>query len=376
MMEKTVLVVEENEALLDVLTKTLIRHGYDVVGAQNGLAALTIPPEKDIDLVVLDKRLSIVDGARTAARLRRAEHSNYLPVLLLVPKDQVSAEESLDLHGADTFIHIPTDAENLVRKIRDLLEEKEARDKARDMLRAKVRQDLEQNVEEIIRDTFQDKTERMLSDLSKGLVEMLETQAREELRARVTQISDEEFAARINELVDEFTRPLVEEVGNEVVTRLSSDILEERVAELTRRFEKDQLPALINGAMQKATDNAHNKLVESVQNDVKETIVSELLQSLPSLMDRMANRTFPLAAEKYLPELLDKKVTERVNQELTTKGKKIVERQVLQDVRRIGLKRISRYIFFGLFFSVIALSAAVAALIKYAPEWLPKVPLP
>jgi hypothetical protein len=93
-------------------------------------------------------------------------------------------------------------------------------------------------------------------------------------------------------------------------------------------------------------------------------------------MERMANRTLPLAADKYLPAILDKQVAERVNQELSTKGKKIVEKQVLEDVRRIGLKRISRYIFFGLFFSVITLSAAVAALIKYAPDWLPKVPLP
>lgn len=374
MAKETILLVEEDDALLTVLRKTLTRQGFDVVTAQNGLAALTVPDERHVDLVLLDRRLSVMDGAKTAERLRRSSHTYYLPVLLLVPRDLSEGDQSQDLHGADGYMLIPNDTEDIVRKVRNMLEEKETHNQARKLLLERIGKDIDHLVEGVVQNTFQDRAETMLSELSKGLVDLLEGRARDILRRRIDELVDDEFTARVSAMVEDRSRPIVEEVSNEIVTRIASDILDDRSEEMIVRFERQQLPDMAGRAFEKASEKAHLELVERVKEDVKGILVEDLCQNLPSLVEKMVSRAIPPAADKWLPDILQKEVGVRVQQELATKGTELVRKQVLNELRELGRKRLVRLFVFGLVTSILVLSGATAAIIRFAPWWLSRVP--
>lgn len=369
MAKETILVVEEDDALLSLLRKSLTRHGYTVIGAQNGVAALTVPEEKKIDLVLLDQNLSLVDGAETAERLRRGGRTCYLPVLLLVPGDLAAEGENQDLHGADGYMVIPTDSDDIARKVETILTEKAMHDQARQLLIDRISKDIDHLVEGVVQETFQDRAEAMLSELSQGLVEMLETRAREALRSMVDQVVEEEFAARVNGLVEEGARPIVEEVSNEIVTRISSDILDDRSQELMVRLERQQLPELAVQAVEKASESARHEMIESVKEEVRGILVEDLCQNLPSLVEKMVARAIRPAADRFLPEVLEREVGQHVERELAGRGTELVRKQVLTELRELGRKKLVRLFVVGLITSVVVLSAVTAAIIKFVPRF-------
>lgn len=374
MATETILVVEEDDALLNLLRKSLVRHGYGVIGAQNGLAALALPEDTDVDLVLLDQTLTVMDGAETAERLRRGTRTHYLPVLLLIPKESAVKGENQDLHGADGYILIPADCDDIARKVKDMLNEKAAHDRARKLLMDRIGQDIDQLVEGVVQDTFQDRAETMLAELSQGLVDMLENRARDSLRSMVDAVLEAEFAARVNSLVEQGARPIVEEVGNEIVTRISSDILDDRSQELMLRLERQQLPELAAQAVEKTMENSRQELIENVKEEVRGILVEDLCQNLPSLVEKMVSRAIPPVAEQKLPAIMERQIGERVERELAGRGSDLVRKQVLTELRELGKKKLVRLFVLGLFTSVVVLSAVTAAIIKYAPKWLPFLP--
>lgn len=369
MAKETILVVEENDVILNLLRKTLVRHGFDVIGAQNGVAALTIPDDKKVDLVLLDRRLSVMDGAETAERLRRAARTYYLPVLLMVPKDLASEGQDQDLYGADGYLLVPNDSDEVVRKVRVMLQEKATHDQARKLLLERIGKDIDHLVEGVVQNTFQDRAEAMLSELSKGLVDLLEGRAREALRAKVDEVVDEELTARVAALVEEGSRPIVEEVGNEIVTRIASDILDDRSEEMIVRFERQQLPDMAARSIEKASEKARLELTEKVKEEVRGILVEDLCQNLPSLVEKMVARAIPPAAEKWLPEILREEVGGRVHQELSSKGTELVRKQVLNELRELGRKRLVRLFVTGLITTAAILTILTVAIVHYAPVW-------
>jgi two-component system response regulator MprA len=374
MENETILIIEEDDALLELLRRSLARNGFEVLAAQNGLSALTVPAEKQVDLVLLDQKLSVMDGAQIAERLRRGTSTYYLPVLLMVPAPFAAEGENQDLHGADGYMVIPADSDEIARKVRNMLEEKALHDRARKLLIERISKDIDHLVEGVVRDTFQDRAESTLSELSKGLVDLLEGRAREALRSMVDEVVEEEFTTRINALVEEGSRPIVEEVSNEIVTRIASDALDDRSQELVLRLERQQLPELAADAIEKASESARQEMIETVKEEVRGILVEDLCQNLPSLVEKMVSRAIPPATEKWVPEILDRQVAERVEKELAGKGSELVRKQVLGELRELGRKKLTRLFIFGLAASVLVLSAVMLAIMRFAPQLLDSMP--
>src|SRR5919199_181130 len=82
-LEETVLLVDDDAALLEVMTIVLSSEGYRVVTASDGAEALQELGREDLDVVVLDVMLPRISGFEVLKKIR--EKSN-VPVVMLTPK--------------------------------------------------------------------------------------------------------------------------------------------------------------------------------------------------------------------------------------------------------------------------------------------------
>jgi DNA-binding response OmpR family regulator len=117
-LEETVLLVDDDAALLEVMTIVLLSEGYRVVTAADGAAAIKEVGREDLDLVILDVMMPGMSGFEVLKKIR--EQSD-VPVVMLTAKDQsVDKVVGLEL-GADDYITKPFDTKELLARIRAIL---------------------------------------------------------------------------------------------------------------------------------------------------------------------------------------------------------------------------------------------------------------
>jgi two-component system response regulator MprA len=118
----TVLVVDDDRRLLDMLRRTLAYEGYHVVTAANGLEALEKARAQRPDVLVLDWLMPDLDGIEVVRRVREADG---VPILMLTARDAVEDRvEGLD-SGADDYLVKPFAPAELLARIRALLRRSE-----------------------------------------------------------------------------------------------------------------------------------------------------------------------------------------------------------------------------------------------------------
>ncbi len=117
-MAYTILLVDDEAEIRELLRLYLENDNYVTVEAATGVEALNIFAAKDINLVILDVMMPGMDGFRVLQKIR--EKSN-VPVLMLSAKDQ-SPDKVLGLNlGADDYISKPFDLVEVVARVRSAI---------------------------------------------------------------------------------------------------------------------------------------------------------------------------------------------------------------------------------------------------------------
>jgi DNA-binding response OmpR family regulator len=358
MTAETILIVENDESLIEVLDQSLRYAGYSVRRAQNGLGALCLPFEYKVDLILLGRDLACEDGGEVTRRLRRGNRTYYLPILLLIPREEISKEESVDLGGADGYVAVPADLDEIISKVRAVLEDRKAHDRARELLCARINEDVEGMLNEVIQKTFQGRADEMLGRLSEGLVDLLEQKAREGLEGKVEQLASEEFARRVDEIVRASAETVVDEVANEVVTRISSDAVEDKSEAMMGRLEREELPALVQRVAEESLRALQPEIVQRVQQEARKMLVEDITANLPKLVKDMVARALPGAASEQLPKILGDRIQEGVDAELARQLPKRMENEVVGKMRQLARKELKRYFLLWISIAVAVLIAA------------------
>lgn len=117
----TILVVEDEAALMALLRYNLERQGFNVEEATDGQEALLRIAEAKPDLVLLDWMLPAMSGIEVCRQIRRRPATRDLPVIMVTARtEDQDAVRALDI-GADDYIAKPFAVEALMARIRALL---------------------------------------------------------------------------------------------------------------------------------------------------------------------------------------------------------------------------------------------------------------
>ena len=132
----TILVVDDDPDVREVLEEYLVAHGYAVIGAENASAAKTIAAERSIDLALLDINMPGEDGLSLARHLRE-RYANVAIVMLTSAATVVDRIVGLEM-GADDYVPKPFDPRELVARVKSVLRRTSPAGRA-DLGAAKVR---------------------------------------------------------------------------------------------------------------------------------------------------------------------------------------------------------------------------------------------
>ncbi len=114
---KTILVVDDDEPIRNLLTEELTEDGYRVITASNARDALKLVENEPLDLVILDIRMPGMDGLEALPRILGLKEG--LPVILNTAYSQY--KESFMSWAADAYVVKSSDLSELKAKVKELI---------------------------------------------------------------------------------------------------------------------------------------------------------------------------------------------------------------------------------------------------------------
>ena len=126
-----ILIVDDNETNRDILATRLRPHGYELIEAGDGEAALAAAQQNHPDLILLDVMMPKLDGIEVCRRVKADSELPFIPVILITAlgdsKDVVAGLEA----GADEYLTKPVDQAALVARVKSMLRTKLLTDQVR-----------------------------------------------------------------------------------------------------------------------------------------------------------------------------------------------------------------------------------------------------
>ncbi|AEI45156.1 response regulator transcription factor [Paenibacillus mucilaginosus] len=118
MAQPTILIVDDEKDIIDLIEIYLRNEGYRLLRAANGLEALSVLEKEDVDLIVLDIMMPKMDGIEACLKIRE---SRNMPIIMLSAKSQ-DMDKILGLGtGADDYMTKPFNPLELIARIKSQL---------------------------------------------------------------------------------------------------------------------------------------------------------------------------------------------------------------------------------------------------------------
>ncbi|WP_417847356.1 response regulator [Thalassoglobus sp.] len=121
MAKQTILIIEDEQAIIDVLSYNLTKEGFDVITANDGQKGLRLAESVLPDLVVLDLMLPVIDGLQVCQTLRGRTKTQDIRILMLTARSEEIDEIVGFNMGADDYVSKPFKIKPLIHRIKALL---------------------------------------------------------------------------------------------------------------------------------------------------------------------------------------------------------------------------------------------------------------
>jgi CheY-like chemotaxis protein len=114
------LLVEDNEMNRDMLSRRLLRRGYEIVMAVDGGQGVEMAGSELPDLILMDMSLPVIDGWEATRRIKAAEATRHIPVIGLTAHAMAGDREKAIEAGCDDYDTKPVELDRLIGKIEAL----------------------------------------------------------------------------------------------------------------------------------------------------------------------------------------------------------------------------------------------------------------
>jgi two-component system, cell cycle response regulator DivK len=116
-----ILLVEDNEMNRDMLSRRLIRNGYEVFVAIDGQQGADLAVSKQPDLILMDMSLPVIDGWEATRRIKANDATRRIPVIALTAHAMAGDREKALEAGCEDYDTKPVEMSRLLGKIEALL---------------------------------------------------------------------------------------------------------------------------------------------------------------------------------------------------------------------------------------------------------------
>src|SRR5690349_8941805 len=112
-----ILIVEDNEVNRDMLSRRLVRRGYEVICAVDGQQGIAMAHDECPDLILMDMSLPVLDGWEATRKLKSTPETQTIPVIALTAHALMSDREQAFEAGCDDYETKPIDFPRLLDKV-------------------------------------------------------------------------------------------------------------------------------------------------------------------------------------------------------------------------------------------------------------------
>jgi CheY-like chemotaxis protein len=116
-----VLLVEDNEMNRDMLSRRLIRRGFQVVFAMDGQQGVDLARSERPDIILMDMSLPVIDGWEATRRVKADDATRSVPVIGLTAHAMAGDREKAIEAGCDDYDTKPVELDRLIAKIERLI---------------------------------------------------------------------------------------------------------------------------------------------------------------------------------------------------------------------------------------------------------------
>jgi CheY-like chemotaxis protein len=116
-----ILLVEDNKTNRDMLSRRLLKRGYEVLLAFDGESGISMAETDAPDLILMDMSLPILHGWEATRRLKASPATNHIPVIALTAHAMSSDRDEALAAGCDDYDTKPIELARLLEKIDTLL---------------------------------------------------------------------------------------------------------------------------------------------------------------------------------------------------------------------------------------------------------------
>lgn len=112
-----VMVVDDERDIRRLVSFTLKRHGFEVVEAEDGVAALKLAERERPDLILMDVMMPVMNGYEASRKLKENEKTSGIPIVMLSAKSQLAEVQAGLESGAARYICKPFTPKELVAEV-------------------------------------------------------------------------------------------------------------------------------------------------------------------------------------------------------------------------------------------------------------------
>ncbi|GAA4326375.1 response regulator [Mucilaginibacter gynuensis] len=119
MSNKTILICDDDEGILDILELILEETGYRIIPVKNSLQIYETIEKQQPDLILLDLWMPVLSGDQVLRTLRKNPETQSLPVIVISASRE--GEKIANEAGADFFMAKPFDLDLLVNRVQEII---------------------------------------------------------------------------------------------------------------------------------------------------------------------------------------------------------------------------------------------------------------